>query len=223
VSDDFDFEPRRGLPDDLPDGEVLLWQGSPDWRSLVQHALHARLAVLYIAVIALWGFAASLNDGATVPEAIAAATRVLIPGGIGLGLLAFLAWLMARNTTYSITNKRIAMRIGVALPMTVNIPLRFVTSADVKIFRDGTGDIPLAVDGPVRLGFVPLWPHVRAWRLKNPQPMLRSVPSAPAVAAKLAKALAAIHGTEPVAMSPVSSGISPRPVFGHGASAGAAA
>ena len=29
--DDFAFEPRRGLPAVLPDGERLLWQGSPRW------------------------------------------------------------------------------------------------------------------------------------------------------------------------------------------------
>ena len=28
--DDFHFEPVRGLPEALPPGELILWQGSPD-------------------------------------------------------------------------------------------------------------------------------------------------------------------------------------------------
>jgi hypothetical protein len=31
--DDFAGEPIPGLPADLPEGEKLLWQGSPGWRS----------------------------------------------------------------------------------------------------------------------------------------------------------------------------------------------
>ena len=30
--DDFDFEPVRGLPQVLPEGERLLWQGAPRWQ-----------------------------------------------------------------------------------------------------------------------------------------------------------------------------------------------
>ena len=32
---EYDHEPVRGLPGVLPSGEALLWQGAPEWRSLV--------------------------------------------------------------------------------------------------------------------------------------------------------------------------------------------
>jgi len=38
------------------------------------------------------------------------------------------------------------------------------------------------------LGYMLLWPHARPWRFARPQPMLRSVPDAQAVAAMLAEA-----------------------------------
>ena len=35
-----DDEPQNGLPEALPAGERLLWQGSPDWRVLARHGFH---------------------------------------------------------------------------------------------------------------------------------------------------------------------------------------
>jgi hypothetical protein len=34
--DDFKFEPIRGLPEQLPEGEHILWQGAPDPRVLAR-------------------------------------------------------------------------------------------------------------------------------------------------------------------------------------------
>jgi len=33
--DDFAGEPVRGLPEKLPAGERILWQGMPDWHPLI--------------------------------------------------------------------------------------------------------------------------------------------------------------------------------------------
>ena len=52
--DDFAFEPIRGLPDHLPKGERLLWQGAPDWRLLAIQAFHVRKVAIYFALIAAW-------------------------------------------------------------------------------------------------------------------------------------------------------------------------
>ena len=37
--DDFDFEPVRGLPQLLPKGERMLWQGAPRWQDLARSML----------------------------------------------------------------------------------------------------------------------------------------------------------------------------------------
>jgi len=44
--DDFAFDPVKGLPEHLPQGEVMLWQGSPHWQSLALRAFHIRKVAL---------------------------------------------------------------------------------------------------------------------------------------------------------------------------------
>ncbi|MEM1317847.1 MAG: hypothetical protein AAGF29_06255, partial [Pseudomonadota bacterium] len=39
-----------------------------------------------------------------------------------------------------------------------------------------------------------LWPHVRAWKLARPQPLLRAIGDVDTVAEKLASGLRAAHG-----------------------------
>ena len=45
------------------------------------------------------------------------------------------AWLVARSSVYSITNRRVVLHIGLALPVTLNLPLAQVASADVLADR----------------------------------------------------------------------------------------
>ena len=52
-----DFEAVRGLPEPLPPGETLLWQGAPDWRVLARHGFHLRQLVGYFGVILALRFA----------------------------------------------------------------------------------------------------------------------------------------------------------------------
>ncbi len=49
MSDDFAFEPIRGLPEMPPEGERILWQGSPDWRALAWRVFHIREVTFYFA------------------------------------------------------------------------------------------------------------------------------------------------------------------------------
>jgi hypothetical protein len=46
------------------------------------------------------------------------------------------------------------------------------------------------------IGYLNLWPHARPWRMKHPEPMLRSVPDAAAVARLLVEAWSAATGTD---------------------------
>jgi hypothetical protein len=83
--------------------------------------------------------------------------------------------------------------------MSLNLPFNMIENADVKLFRDGSGDIPLLLAGATKVGYVTLWPHARPWRTRRVQPMLRSVPDAARVAQLLARALAASAGQTVVA------------------------
>jgi Bacterial PH domain len=186
----------RGLPAPLPPGERLLWQGAPRWGALARRAFHVRKLAIYCGVLLAWRVVADVSDGQP-PAAIALGALWLAPFVLGaVGIPAVLAWLFSRTTVYTITSRRVVLRSGVALPMTLNIPFRLIESAALRTFRDGTGDIPLALAGPDRIGYLHLWPSVRPWRVARTEPMLRAVPDAARVAEILARALAA--AAEPV-------------------------
>ena len=48
-----EFEAQTGLPEKLPQGEVILWQGSPNWVSLAVEAFHLRALGIYFSIMLL--------------------------------------------------------------------------------------------------------------------------------------------------------------------------
>lgn len=187
--DDFAFEPIPGLPERLPRGERILWQGKPSWWGLALRVFHVRKAAVYFAILLGWRGVTAAYDGGTLAGSTMAMLEMLPIALLGIGILAGLAALYARTTVYTITSKRVVMRFGVALPMTVNFPFAVVGDAALRLCGDGTGDIPLALRGDDKLAHLVLWPFVRPGHYKRPQPMLRALTDAPAVAAVLSKAL----------------------------------
>lgn len=182
-------EPTPGLPEDLPAGERVLWQGKPNGLTLAVHALHIRFVAIYIAVFTIWRIAAiAARDGATSEMANVVATSFL-GAAIGGGLLYGLAWLMARSTIYTITNRRIVFRYGVGIRKYVNIPFSVVEAASLKRHGAIAGSIALSTTRETKIAYLHLWPHVRPWRYAAPQPMLRALTNAEDVAAVLCKAI----------------------------------
>lgn len=186
-----DSEPVPGLPAPLPPGEQILWQGAPSFAGLARRALHLRWMSVYFALLAVWRVAALAADGAGLAAALQGGAIVLLIGAVPMGLLALYGWASARSTLYTITSRRIVIRTGVALPITVNIPYSLVSSAAVARHGDGTGDVALQIAPPHRVSWIALWPHTRSWHLSRPQPTLRAVPEPEAVAQTLGRALAA--------------------------------
>jgi hypothetical protein len=111
-------------------------------------------------------------------------------------MLLFLAWLNARTTVYTITNRRIVMRFGVALPKAINFPFKIVESAALKPITNGYGDLAVTLKAPNKIAFLQIWPHARPWRIAAPQPTLRGIPNAAAVAHTLASAMARVAAIE---------------------------
>lgn len=178
----FEYEPIPGLPERLPAGEQILWQGKPDWKRLGVAAFHVRAITVYFGLIAGWALLTGGGIGGVMATALAA--------GGAVGVLLLLSWLTARSTIYTITNRRVVFRIGVALPTCINIPYSIVETAGLKRHADGSGDIPLTLTGKTAIGYALLWPHARPWALSRPEPMMRAVPEAERVAGILARALA---------------------------------
>ncbi len=178
-----------GLPQSLPDVERVLWQGSPGWRPLMRHAFHLRTLALYFGILIAW-CAANRALGGAGPAATLHSTALFTALALApLLLIALYAWLTARTTVYTVTDRRLVLRIGIALPMSMNLPFAVVETAGLRLHRDGSGDIPLTVSGRTPVAYLLLWPHARPWRLKHAEPMLRAVPDAAHVAQIVARAL----------------------------------
>jgi hypothetical protein len=190
-----DGEPAPGLPERLPEGEKVLWQGAPRWQSLARRPFHLRAIALYFAALAVWGGASAAADGAGAGTVALDALRVALVASLPLTTLLAVSVLAARTTLYTVTDRRLVLRVGVALPMAVNIPLGAVRSAGLRRRSDGTGDISLSLLPSRRVSFVALWPHVRPWRFSKPEPLLRGLPDADVAARALAAALAADAAT----------------------------
>lgn len=180
---EYDDEPIRGLPGELPEGETLLWQGSPEWRLLARSAFFTRIVGLYFAVL----IALAIVNGST-----SGVIATIIAAVVGIGLLMLYAWAVARTTVYTLTSRRVVLRVGVALNMCINLPLAKIGGANLRPLGPVEGDLALQLIGPHKLGYMVLWPHARPWKLGNPQPMLRALPDAAVVGERLARAVAAI-------------------------------
>jgi hypothetical protein len=205
----------RGINEPLPDGERVLWQGAPDWRTLARTALHVRKVALYFALLIGWNLASSLSDGRTLASALAAAGVLAVLALAAVGLLAGFAWLASRTTIYAITTQRIVMRVGVAMPIFVNLPFSGIEAAALRLNADGSGDLPLQLKADVRLAYLHLWPHVRPWHLAHPQPMLRALANANEVAGVLADQLAAGGGYRTRTLRSTAASNDPAPAHDH--------
>lgn len=195
----------RFLPDGseaLAKNETVLWKGRPLVAGLARQLFHIRAIMGYFAVLAVWNLATSHADGFRANAAFMSVVWLVLPAIVAAAVIYGMAWVFASTTQYTITDRRVILEIGVAVPIALTLPLRQIKTADVKLYADGSGDIPLSL-GTQKLAYLLVWPHARPWRFKQTEPMLRAVPDARAVAATLSRALltASPHG-EVIAIEP---------------------
>jgi hypothetical protein len=195
--DDFDFEPVPGLPQLLPRGERMLWQGAPRWQDLAVHAFHVRKVIWYFAALTILAGAMRLAEGESLVVAIRPFQWLMPMGLVASAMLCGLAYLSARTSVYTITTKRVVMRVGMALPVSINLPFNQIDGAALRVFANGSGDLPLKVTKKERVAYLMLWPHARPFHFAHPQPTLRCIAKADDVASLLTAALA---GTATVPM-----------------------
>lgn len=209
-----DCEPVPGLPERLPASETLLWQGRPEWRGFASRAMGLKgFAAYFLGLLAVqlaWGIAASHP----VSGIIFGMSVLFVMALIVIGLLTLVGWLSARSALYTVTSRRVVLRIGIALPMTINIPFAVVESLARREHPDGTEDLVLKIMRPHRLSWVALWPHCRVPKLFSPEPMLRALPVQAGAAQVLARALAAHAGAavQPIAGDTARAAPQPGPV-----------
>ena len=182
--DDFKFEPVRGLPEALPKGEHILWQGAPAPLRLAREAWKLNWVVGYFAALAVWRSTASYLDGHGLTPSLGHAVPLLLLGMLAAGILYGMAYAQSKATVYTLTNRRVAMRIGAALTMTLNLPYVRITNAHLAKSGGGHGTIAFDISGDgSRISYLMSWPHMRPWYFNPSQPALRAIPDAERVAA----------------------------------------
>ena len=176
------------LPADIPPGERILWFGRPEPISLWRRAYRADWVGAWFAAMTVWNLVSvSQSDG--LSAGFVSAVRTLGFGAAALALLSLLALLSARTTLYVVTERRVVVKTGVALPMFINVPFTQVASAHLRVFADGAGDVTLGLTDKQRIPYLALWPSARPLRFSSPEPALRGVAHAREVAETLGRAL----------------------------------
>jgi PH (Pleckstrin Homology) domain-containing protein len=203
MNGEFDYEPVRGLPAHLPPGEKVLWQGAPTWRSIARHAMHVPIIGAYLGAVLVWRIASGLVLSQSLATIGVSVAWLAVLGGATIGFLLIVARLVEHTTLYTITTHRVVMRIGVAFTISLNVPFRIIEAAAFRDHRDGTGDIPLQLNGEGRISYLHLWPHARPWKLARPEPMLRCVRYPLAASEVLAEALTAFNNGRNAAKQPL--------------------
>ena len=79
--DDIQTEPIRGLPEMLPEGEFILWQGQPHWWALAKDSLNLWWVAGYFGAVFVWR---AIAGTASMPlsESLAIASLFLIMGAV---------------------------------------------------------------------------------------------------------------------------------------------
>jgi len=180
-----EFEAALGLPETLPRNEYIVWQGRPEWQQLAVEAFHVRKIAVYFAIMVLLQLIHLIDNSTALPELVKSVGTSVTLASISLALLTWGAYLSANATIYTLTNKRIIMRIGIVLSLTFNLPLKKITACDLQLQKNKTGNLALGIASESPIGWLNLWPHVRAWRVASPQPTLRCVPQAEALAQRI--------------------------------------
>ncbi|MBC8070468.1 MAG: PH domain-containing protein [Deltaproteobacteria bacterium] len=199
--EEVELDTPSGLPEELPDGEHIVWQGRPQWRALARHGFKVRWLAVYFAVFVVARVVSMVSTEQWLTGAVQLAAMVAVFGAC-LGLCMLLAALQARSSLYTITTRRVVMRMGVALPITWNLPFERIAAADLVVRDEGDGDIVLRLTGKDRVAWFHFWPHARRGQGLRACPSLRAIAEPAAVAERMGvvfRAWAQAHASQVVA------------------------
>ncbi len=186
-----DYEPVPGLPQVLPGSEYILWQAKPRFAGLAAGTFHIRMIAGYFLVLIAISVVSRVSGGETIGTALAGNLGLAVLAAIALGLLAGYARMVAKTSLFTITTRRVIVRTGIAVPVTINLPFNRINSVDLRTRNDGNGDLSLLTERGSRASYALLWPFVRPFRTLRVTPVLRGIDDAAATAQLLADALAA--------------------------------
>jgi hypothetical protein len=163
---------------------------------------HARAAAIYFTLLIALHLGARLLAGDQPGTALGGSAWQFALSALTVGTLTLMGYIYGRATLYTLTNRRLVVRTGVAVPMMINVPLERLAAADLRVHRDGSGDVALTPAPGVRLAFWALWPNIRPWHYRPVCPSLRCLPEPERAARCLAEAVGADAATTSRAKAP---------------------
>jgi len=189
VAREHEMEPVPGLPETLPKGEQMLWQGRPAAKLVARHVLKNRWVAGYFLLLAVWAVVGGLYDGRP-PAGIVFSVAILTGlAAVLIGMMELFAWAVHKTTMYTITSQRVVIRFGVAFSMTLNLPFKQLAAISMAELPGGAGHVALQVLPGHQISWLLQWPHVRGWKIAQVEPSLICLPDGKKVADILALAV----------------------------------
>ncbi len=179
-----EFEPTFGFPESLPASEKVLWQGSPCARLIARRIFFLPYLFFYFLILSC--LALSVNSEVlTLKDLFIEFLSYMSVGMVAIFLLIAISYLISSTTVYSVTDKRVVLRIGIVLNLSLNIPLSKIETAACKVYPDKSGDISLNLVADNKIAYLHLWPHCRPWFFSSPRPRLSCLKDVEIVASHL--------------------------------------
>ena len=119
---EYEDEPVEGLPEHLPEGETMVWQGRPTAAAMGKRVFYIRHLTLYFGLLIAGHTVYRLMEGVSAAQVMG---TLVWQAGLAATVLVLLTWLArayAKSILYTLTSERLVIRSGVALPMMANIP-----------------------------------------------------------------------------------------------------
>src|SRR6056297_960308 len=107
---EYEIEPVKGLPEELPAGEYMTWQGAPEWWSMARRTFRVQQFGIYFAALIAIHQVFHYSSGGDIAGGMASLAWQGALGLVTLGILGGFAWLYSRSTVYTRTNRRIVLR-----------------------------------------------------------------------------------------------------------------
>ena len=124
------------LPADIPPGERVLWFGAPEPVSLWRRAYRADWVGAVVRRHDGVEFAVASRGRSPASSPRCARSASAPPRWRSSALL---AWLSARTTLYVVTERRLILKTGIALPMFINMPFKQISAGQCARLRRRRG------------------------------------------------------------------------------------
>ena len=99
----------------LAPGETLVWTGKPSWRRVARDAMHLRGVTAYFGLLFVLDAYQAWMKAIPPHQALHDSVPLVAITALAVAILTAAAWMIGRSR-YTITNRRVILRYGLAVP-----------------------------------------------------------------------------------------------------------